>query len=53
VPVENAYAFEALARRLGGPYDIKVYEGEGHGFAGAAERDAARRVVAFLDRHLL
>ena len=33
-------------------YEIKVYEGQAHGFYGAAERDADGRVVAFLDRHL-
>jgi carboxymethylenebutenolidase len=52
VPVANAYAVEALAKRTGTPYDLKVYADQGHGFYGAAERDADNRVAAFLDRHL-
>lgn len=52
VPVSNAYAFESLARRTGAPYEIKVYEDQGHGFYGAADRDADGRVTAFLERHL-
>lgn len=52
VPVANAYDLERLAKRAGAPYEIKVYEGQGHGFYGAAEADANGRVVAFLDRHL-
>jgi carboxymethylenebutenolidase len=52
VPVANAYALEALAKQTGAPYDLKVYADQGHGFYGAAERDADSRVAAFLDRHL-
>jgi carboxymethylenebutenolidase len=52
VPVANAYAVEDLLRTHGTPYEIKVYPGQGHGFAGAAQIDATRRVLSFLARHL-
>lgn len=52
VPALNAQAIEALLRQQGVPHEVKVYAGEGHGFRGAAERDATARVVAFLGRHL-
>jgi carboxymethylenebutenolidase len=52
VPALNAQGIEALLRRQGVPHEVKVYPGEGHGFRGAAERDATARVIAFLERHL-
>jgi carboxymethylenebutenolidase len=52
VPVANAYAVEALLRQQNVPHEIKVYPGQGHGFRGAAEEDATRRSLAFLQRHL-
>lgn len=52
VPAFNAQAIEALLRQQGVLHEVKVYPGEGHGFRGAAERDATARVVAFLGRHL-
>jgi dienelactone hydrolase len=52
VPVANAYAVEALLRQQNVPHEIKVYPGQGHGFRGAAEEDATRRALAFLQRHL-
>jgi carboxymethylenebutenolidase len=52
VPVANAYAVEALLRQHNVPHEIKVYPGQGHGFRGAAEEDATRRSLAFLQRHL-
>jgi carboxymethylenebutenolidase len=52
VPVANAYAVEALLRQQNVPHELKVYPGQGHGFRGAAEEDATRRALAFLQRHL-
>jgi carboxymethylenebutenolidase len=52
VPAANAAAIEELLRRQSVPHEIKVYPGQGHGFRGAAERDATARAVAFLGRHL-
>ena len=52
VPVANAYAVEALLRQQNVPHEVKVYPGQGHGFRGAAEQDATRRALAFLQRHL-
>lgn len=52
VPVANAHAVEALLRRQNVPHEIKLYPGQGHGFTGEAHRDASRRALAFLDRHL-
>jgi carboxymethylenebutenolidase len=53
VPVANAYAVEALLRRQNVPHEVKVYPGEGHGFRGAAEKDATQRALSFLRRHLI
>jgi carboxymethylenebutenolidase len=52
VPVANAYAIESLLQEQGAGYKIKVYPGQGHGFHGAAQRDATTRVLSFLHRHL-
>ena len=52
VPVSNAYALEELLKKRGVPHEIAVYPGQGHGFRGEAQADAARRVTAFLDRYL-
>jgi dienelactone hydrolase len=53
VPVANAYAVEALLRQQNVPHEVKVYPGQGHGFRGAAEKDATQRALAFLRRHLV
>lgn len=52
VPVANAYAVEALLRQQNVPHEVKVYPGQGHGFRGAAEKDATQRALAFLRRYL-
>jgi carboxymethylenebutenolidase len=52
VPVANAHALENLLRSQGTAHEVKIYPGQGHGFYGAAQDDADRRVAAFLDRHL-
>lgn len=53
VPVANAYAVEALLRRQSVPHEVKIYPGQGHGFHGAAEKDATHRALAFLRRYLV
>jgi carboxymethylenebutenolidase len=52
VPVANAYALEALLKKLGAPHDVHVYADQAHGFWGAAQLDAAQRTAAFLGRYL-
>ena len=52
VPAVDAGAIADLLREQGVAHEVKVYPGQGHGFHGAAERDATGRVVAFLGRHL-
>lgn len=52
VPVCHARALEQLLLEQSTAYEIKIYEGQGHGLAGAAQFDAAARVVRFLDQHL-
>ncbi|RDI62603.1 dienelactone hydrolase family protein [Microvirga subterranea] len=52
VPVSNAYAIEALLRQQNVPHEVKIYPEQAHGFRGEAERDATRRSLAFLQRHL-
>jgi dienelactone hydrolase len=52
VPVANADAVETLLRQQNVPHEVKVYPGQGHGFRGAAEEDATRRSLAFLQRYL-
>ncbi|HEX5867983.1 MAG TPA: hypothetical protein VFY72_09780 [Beijerinckiaceae bacterium] len=34
------------------PHEVKIYPDQGHGFSGAAQLDAAGRILAFLQRHL-
>jgi dienelactone hydrolase len=52
VPVSNAYALEALLRKLRVPHQIHVYPDQAHGFSGAAQLDAAQRTAAFFHRYL-
>jgi carboxymethylenebutenolidase len=52
VPVANANALRTVLERRGIAHEVKIYPGQGHGFTGEAEADAARRIVAFLRRHL-
>jgi carboxymethylenebutenolidase len=35
------------------PHEVKVYPGQGHGFHGAAEKDATQRALFFLQRYLI
>jgi len=52
VPVANAYAIQALLKRVGAPHDVHVYPDQAHGFTGAAQFDAAQRTAAFFTRYL-
>jgi carboxymethylenebutenolidase len=52
VPVANARALRALLEAAGTPSDIQIYPGQGHGFTGAAQADATRRIRAFFARTL-
>lgn len=52
VPIVHAHTLEAVLKATRTPYEIKLYQGQGHGFVGAAQEDAARRSAAFLARHL-
>ena len=52
VPVENAHRLEALLTARKVPHEMKIYPDQGHGFFGAAQIDAAGRILAFLQRHL-
>jgi carboxymethylenebutenolidase len=52
VPVGNARAFDSLLQSRGIPHEIQLYPGQGHGFTGAAQADAARRIRSFFDRTL-
>jgi dipeptidyl aminopeptidase/acylaminoacyl peptidase len=51
VPVENAFQLEKIAQRLGVPYEIKIYRGEGHVLSAASQSDAASRAVSFFQKH--
>jgi dienelactone hydrolase len=52
VPVEDAYSLEHMLKAKCEELEMKIYPGQGHGFAGEAADDSARRAVAFLDRFL-
>ncbi|MBS0658394.1 MAG: dienelactone hydrolase family protein [Verrucomicrobia bacterium] len=48
VPVEQARRLAAVAQRLGGRHELKIYPDSGHGFQAADQQDAIARVAAFL-----
>ncbi|AMJ62986.1 hypothetical protein AXW83_24190 [Bosea sp. PAMC 26642] len=52
VPVRNADQIEATLRARGVPVEKHIYPGEGHGFSGASQLDAATRSADFLGRQL-
>lgn len=52
VPVSHASVLEQLLLEQGTTYEIRIYEGQGHGLVGPAQLDAASRVARFLDKHL-
>jgi carboxymethylenebutenolidase len=52
VPVEEAYHLRQVLEGRGIPYEFQVYPGVGHGFKDEVWRDAGRRTLAFLRKHL-
>lgn len=52
VPVSEAYRLAAFLQAIGTPYDMKVFPGAGHDFAGKTQEDAAKKALEFLDCHL-
>jgi carboxymethylenebutenolidase len=52
VPVSEAHKLNALFTEWQTTFEIKIYPGAGHGFRGDDEKDAWKRTVEFLDRHL-
>jgi carboxymethylenebutenolidase len=53
VPVDEAYKLQRLLEKKGIPYEIKIYEGAGHGFEDPAIwQDAGQRSLQFLRRYL-
>lgn len=53
VPVVNAYALKRLLAESGTPHEMRIFPGQGHGFQGMAQLEAASEVSAFLRRHLM
>jgi dienelactone hydrolase len=52
VPATEARHLARLLERNGRPYNLQVYADQGHQLRGAAGRDAWRRTLVFLSRHL-
>lgn len=52
VPVQEAYHLKEVLEARGLPYEMQIYPGVGHGFAGAIWEDALARTVAFLRKYL-
>lgn len=52
VPVRRAYDLDKLLKKIGTPYEMKIYKGEGHSFRGAADTDSLARSVEFFRKWL-
>ena len=52
VSVENAFRLEKVLQRLGVPYEMKIYPGEGHVLSTASQADVAAGSVRFLQQRL-
>ena len=52
VPVSSAYGIKRVLQKLGVPYEMRVYPGEGHILRWPALSDAVMRGLDFLQRHL-
>lgn len=52
VPVRKAHELESLLKDVGADYEMKIYNGEGHAFKGAAKDDSIARTTDFFERHL-
>jgi carboxymethylenebutenolidase len=52
IPVREAEKLSALFTEWQVRFEIKIYPGAGHGFRGDDEKDAWKRTLDFLDKHL-
>ena len=52
VPVAEAYHLQELLQKKSVHYEMQIYPGAGHSFAGETWDDACRRTLAFLQRFL-
>jgi carboxymethylenebutenolidase len=52
VPVEEAHHLQEILEKKNIPYELQIYPGVGHGFAGETWQDARRRTLAFLQKYL-
>jgi dipeptidyl aminopeptidase/acylaminoacyl peptidase len=52
VPVSDAHKLERLLTAKHVPFEMKIYEGQGHNLTQTASQDAGERAVKFLDAHL-
>lgn len=52
VPVGRVTAIKNEARRFGTAPEIKIYEGEAHGFSPSAQQDGVERTLKFFQRQL-
>lgn len=52
VPITEANTLEKLFKEKSVSYEKRIYAGQGHGFTGEDGEDAAKRAVAFFERHL-
>ncbi len=52
VPVEQAQILDAKLKEVGITHELKILTGQGHGFSGAAVKEADDATWAFLEEHL-
>lgn len=52
VPVSEADFLESVLQRVRAPYQKVILEGQGHGFRGAAQLQAAMAIMSFFAAHL-
>jgi carboxymethylenebutenolidase len=52
VPVSEADFLESVLLRVRAPYEKVILDGQGHGFRGAAQVEAAMAIVGFLAKHM-
>jgi carboxymethylenebutenolidase len=52
IPLREAEKLSALFKEWQVRFEIKIYPGAGHGFRGDDEKDAWKRTLDFLDKHL-
>lgn len=52
VPPDQAERFDSALREAGGSHTLKLLEGQGHGFPGAAGLTARAAMYEFFDKHL-